>query len=198
MEENNLIKKVKSGDVKAFEILIKSYENTIYSICFKILKNETDAYDAAQEVCIKIWKQINKFEEKSKFSTWIYRIATNQCLDILRKNKNRKVVSINQNEEWALELEDTKINIEKQVEDAERLRVLKLALDELKNEQREIIIMKDINNLSYDEIAKNQNISLGTVKSRLSRARNALKNILQQDKEPFRSFWRHNNRKEGL
>ncbi|ONI45804.1 RNA polymerase, partial [Candidatus Epulonipiscioides gigas] len=147
---------------------------------------------------IKIWKQINKFEEKSKFSTWIYRIATNQCLDILRKNKNRKVVSINQNEEWVLELEDTKINIEKQVEDAERLRVLKLALDELKKEQSEIIIMKDINNLSYDEIATKQNISLGTVKSRLSRARNALKNILQQDKEPFQSFWRHNNRKEGL
>ncbi|WP_010168970.1 RNA polymerase sigma factor [Candidatus Epulonipiscium viviparus] len=198
MDESSLIKRAQSGDVGAFEVLIKNYESTIYRICFKVLKNEADSFDAAQEVCIKIWKQLGKFEEKSKFSTWVYRIATNQCLDILRKGKNKKVVSINQNEEWALELEDTKINIEKQVEDAERLRILKSALDELKKEYSEIIILKDVKNLSYEEIATEKNISLGTVKSRLFRARNALKNILKQDKEPFRSFWRHNNRKEGL
>ncbi len=196
-----LVIRVKSGDVSAYEELIKRYETTIYKICRKIL-DEHEAYDAAQEVCIKVWKQIDKFEEKSKFSTWVYRITTNQCLDIIRKKKNKKVVSINQinsdDENWELEIADTTVNIEKQIEDAERNKVLKMALDELKTEYKEIIILRDIQNLSYDEISNNLDISLGTVKSRLSRARNTLKNILLQDKEPFSSFWRHNNRKKGI
>lgn len=198
MDEGLLIKQAQNGDVEAFEILIKNYEHTIYSICFKVLKNEADAFDAAQDVCIKVWKQIKNFENKSKFSTWVYRIATNQCLDILRKEKNKKTLSIHQNEDWVLEIEDKKINIEKQLEDAERIRILKVALDELKKEHSSIIILKDVKELTYEEIAADQNISLGTVKSRLFRARTALKNILQQDKEPYRSFWRHINREGGL
>ncbi len=200
MDEQLLIKKAQKGDIKSFEKLILQYENIIYNICIKILKNEQEAYDATQEVCIKIWKQINNFEGKSKFSTWVYRIASNQCLDILRKQRNQKVVSIHQNttdDEWIMEVEDTTQDILKHIENIELQDTLKLALQELTPEHKSIIVLRDVQDYSYDEISQRLDISLGTVKSRLSRARQTLKNILLQDKEPFRSFWSQNNKKEG-
>ncbi len=201
MNEDKLIKKIKKGDSKAFEELIKQYETMIYNTCMKILKNEHEAYDAAQEVCIKVWKQIDKFEGNSKFSTWVYRIATNQCLDIIRKRKSQKVVSLevgNNDDEWSLEIEDTTQDILKHIENTEMVDALRLALNELKEEHRQVIILRDIEDYSYDEISQKLSISLGTVKSRLSRARQNLKNILLQDKEPFNSFWSQTSKEEVL
>ncbi|OON92029.1 MAG: RNA polymerase, partial [Candidatus Epulonipiscium fishelsonii] len=135
MEEHFLVKKAQAGDVVSFEELIRKYENVIFGICMKMLKHETEAYDAAQETCIKIWKQINKFEGNSKFSTWIYRIAVNQCLDMLRKNKRSKEVSFNQSgnekEDWFMEIEDIKENIGKYIEQIEMQAVLNQGLNEL-------------------------------------------------------------------
>ncbi|OON98283.1 MAG: RNA polymerase [Epulopiscium sp. Nele67-Bin004] len=195
-EEILLIKRVQKGDVHAYEQLIKNYESKIYNLCMKILKDEQYAYDASQEVCLKIWKQIGKFEGNSKFSTWVYRIASNQCLDMLRKNRN--VVHFNgDDDEWLLEVEDKTQNIVEHIENVELQNTLKIALDELKEDYRDIIILRDVKEYSYDQISDKLGVSLGTVKSRLSRARSSLKKILLQDKEPFKSFWSQNNIGKG-
>ena len=197
-EEALLIKKAKNGDVEAFEELIQQYEKTIYQLCLRMLKEPQEAYDAAQEVCIKVWRQLDTFEEASKLSTWIYRIATNQCLDLIRKNKRRAVeISLYQSDEQAHQEE--KITNKQSIWDdiseimaqKEMSEVLMQGISEMKEDYRAILILRDIEEKAYEEIAEILALSLGTVKSRISRARQALMKILEQDKEPYRSFFRH-------
>ncbi|MDF2612603.1 MAG: sigma-70 family polymerase sigma factor [Clostridia bacterium] len=200
--EIQLIKKAQSGDVSAFETIISSYEKVIYNICLRMLTKEQDAYDATQEVCIKIWKEIHNFKGESKLKTWIYRIATNQCLDRLRKTKNRQEISLfqqgeNEDEEWIIDKPSEQKNTEQIVENKALQDVLKQAISELKEEHKVIIVLRDLNDYAYDEIAEILNISLGTVKSRISRARLALKKILEQNKEPYKSFFVKKGNKEG-
>lgn len=198
--EEQLIKKIVSGNVQAYEQLINQYETKIYALCLHLLKDPEEAYDAAQEVCIKVWKQMGSFKGQSKLSTWIYRITTNQCLDILRKNKRKQQeVPLFTDEDLG---EEEKINVETDIwqdmstymAQKELGNVLKQGISELKEDYQVVIILRDIEQRSYEEIACILEISLGTVKSRLSRARSSLKKILEQNKEPYRSFFRHNNK----
>lgn len=201
--EKRLIKKAKAGDEASFEQLILHYEKSIYAICLRMLGQEQEAYDAAQEVCMKIWRQLHTFEGNSKFSTWLYRIATNQCLDHLRKLKlKREEVSLYQqnqegDEEWLLETPSVENTVEKHIEHYETQAILQKGLMELKEEYREIIILRDLQDHSYEELAHILDVSQGTIKSRLSRARAKLKEILTQEKEPYYSFFRQSIKKEG-
>ena len=163
-----------------------------------MLKESQEAYDAAQEVCIKVWRQLDTFKEESKLSTWIYRIATNQCLDLMRKNKRKAAeVSLYQSDEEPHQEE--KITDKQSIWDdmsemmaqKEMTEVLMQGISEMKEDYRAILILRDIEEKAYAEIAEILALSLGTVKSRISRARQALKKILEQDKEPYRSFFRH-------
>ncbi len=192
----------KHGDISAFEALISLYEKKIYNICLRILTNEQDAYDATQEVCIKIWKQLQHFKGESKLSTWIYRVATNECLDKLRKAKNRRQISLFQvtekdNEMKIINKSSENEHVENIVENKALQEILKQAVSELKEEHRVMIVLRDIHEYAYDEIADILSISLGTVKSRISRARLALKKILQQNKEPYKSFFVKKGNEEG-
>jgi RNA polymerase sigma-70 factor (ECF subfamily) len=201
--ELQLINQAKAGNTDAFETLIKSYEKSIYTICLRMLLSEEEAYDATQEVCVKIWRQLHIFKGDSKLSTWIYRITTNQCLDLLRKNKNKnkKEISLFQknddDEEWMIDQGNEKENVEKIMENKELKEILKEAIYQLKEDYKTVIVLRDINQYSYDEIAQILNISLGTVKSRLSRARASLRYFLEQTKEPYRSFFVKMSNKEG-
>lgn len=197
-EEALLIKKAQNGDIEAYEELIGQYEKTIYQLCLRMLKEPQEAYDAAQEVCIKVWRQLDTFKEESKLSTWIYRIATNQCLDLMRKNKRKAAeVSLYQSDEEPHQEE--KITDKQSIWDdmsemmaqKEMTEVLMQGISEMKEDYRAILILRDIEEKAYEEIAEILALSLGTVKSRISRARQALKKILEQDKEPYRSFFRH-------
>lgn len=201
--EQKLISRAQKGDPAAFEKLIIDYEKKIYNICLRMVKNEQEAYDLAQEVCVKIWKQLHNFEGNAKFSTWIYRIATNHSLDYLRKQKNKNEISLytkqaDSEEEKILDTPSKAKGPERQLEDMELQNIIKQGLLELKEEYRTIIVLRDIEDYSYDEIAEILELSLGTVKSRLSRARMALKKILMQNKEPYQSFFRQINKKEGI
>jgi len=200
--EIQLVNRAKLGDINAFETIISAHEKGIYTICLRMLSQEQEAYDATQEVCIKIWRQLHNFKGESKLKTWIYRITTNQCLDKLRKTKNKREISLFQtrvedDSEWVMDKPSEKENTEEIVEHKELQEVLKQAIAELKEAYRMIIILRDINDYSYDEIAEILNISLGTVKSRISRARGALKKILEQNKEPYKSFFVKKGNKEG-
>lgn len=198
--EEELINAILKGDLKAYEKLIGQYGKKIYALCLHLLKNPEEAYDAAQEVCIKIWKQLGTFKGNAKLSTWIYRMTTNQCLDILRKNKRKgQENSLFLDEETGEEeklIDQAAIwqDVSSHIEQNELREVLKQGIGELKEDYQAVIVLRDIEQRSYEEIASILELSLGTVKSRLSRARNALKKILEQNKEPYRSFFRHNNK----
>ncbi|MEG0501057.1 MAG: RNA polymerase sigma factor, partial [Cellulosilyticaceae bacterium] len=161
--EKKLIKLAQKGNSSAFEKLIIKYEKNIYNICLRMLNDEHGAYDAAQEVCMKIWRQLHIFEGNSKFSTWIYRIATNQCLDILRKYKNKNEISIyqtnkNSDDEWLLDIKDEKADIDKHMEQLALQDVMQIALSELKDEYKQVIVLRELQNQSYDEIGDILNI----------------------------------------
>ena len=195
-QEEKWMAEAKAGNLLAFEKLISHYEHKIYQICFHLLGDHHEAYDVSQEVWIKIWRQLDQFKGEAKIGTWIYRIATNTCLDWLRKQKKRQKVNVykgvnSDTEEKKVEKEHCTYweDISAQLLEKEKQQVLWQGIYELKKNHREIIVLKDIENYSYEEIAAILDLSVGTVKSRLSRARIQLKKILEQDKEPYQSFF---------
>lgn len=189
LPETELIKRCKDGDRNAFNELFAMYENKVINIAYGMLSDREDAYDAAQEVFIKVYKNIASFKENSSLSTWIYRITSNTCNDILRK-RQRSVgtVSINSTydeEEKDMELKDTAPTPAEFAEMTETQRAVREAISELSDEYREVITLCDIEDLSYDEISGIINCPVGTVKSRINRARNALKKKLSEKRELF-------------
>ncbi|MCX7885128.1 MAG: sigma-70 family RNA polymerase sigma factor [Caloramator sp.] len=173
MEERELIKRCQKNDIEAFEILILSYEKKIYNLCFYMLKNIEDAKDASQEVSLKIYRSIEKFKGESKFSTWIYRITYNTCMDYIKRRKDELSFDDIINSERHI---DSKV--ENIIENRELQHDIKRCILNLSNDFRTIIILRDISGLSYQEIADILNIEVGTVKSRLNRARESLRNEL--------------------
>jgi RNA polymerase sigma-70 factor (ECF subfamily) len=173
MDELELIEKCKNNDSEAFEKLIIMYEAKIYNLCFYILKNKEDSLDAAQDVCVKIYKSIAKFKGDSKFSTWVYRVTYNTCIDLVKKRKDDIPYD---------DFINSENNPENKVDGIIEARELKMEIKncimKLNDDFRTIVILRDIDGLSYQEIAGILNIEVGTVKSRLSRARETLKNEL--------------------
>ncbi len=187
VNENNLLHKARNGDVGAFEELTTAYYSKVYSICYRMLNNTEDAYEQAQETFIKAFKYIKDFKGNCAISTWLYRIATNVCLDFIRKNKKKKVISIEQNTFEDLQLKDSLISEnpgpEKVAETNAQKQAIKEAMDKMNEKNRLAIILRDFMGLSYDEISDTMKIPVGTVKSRISRARNELRELLCKDKE---------------
>ncbi|MDD3766584.1 MAG: sigma-70 family RNA polymerase sigma factor [Eubacteriales bacterium] len=187
MSENELIAKAAKGDISAFEQLVADYQSMVYNIALKLLCNTEDAADAAQDALIKVYRNIGSFNGKSKFSTWIYRITYNTCLDKMRKSKNQ---------EYEL-LDDTAVDTastpQSALMDKERAQIIQKAIYSLPHDQKTVIVMRDIHGLSYDEIADVLNCSLGTVKSRINRARIKLREMLSDYLEQKAHAKRHNN-----
>ncbi len=190
LNEKTLIEKIKKGDIDAFSDLVTRYEKKALNFAYRMLKNSEEAEDATQEAFFKVFDKIHTFHGKSSFSTWFYTILNNICLDILRKRTRRaEVVSISQtsndDNEYELQIEDTSDGPFEKLQKKDAKILLEQALSKLSNEHRAVIVMRDINDLEYEEIAKILNVSLGTVKSRISRARLALRKILEENKELF-------------
>lgn len=166
------IKRAAKGDVQAFEQLLEQYKNRIYTLIYRMLGNEEDAFDVAQEVWLKIYNSLPGFQGKAKFSTWIYRIAANASLDFLRKKRGNLVPLEEIRETEGKErTEDLVLSYETQGE----IRTLILALPP---KYREILVLRDMQGFAYEEIGECLGISLGTVKSRLSRAREQIRTLL--------------------
>ncbi|MGN0106556.1 MAG: RNA polymerase sigma factor [Hominilimicola sp.] len=188
MTENDLIKKCKRGSREAFNILFSRYQSQVVNIAYSMLSDREDAFDAAQEVFVRVYKNIESFKEQASFTTWLYRITSNVCSDILRKRqKDTNVVSINQfvDENKDMDIKDDSQTIEENMELSERQSAVRNAINELKEEYRVVITLCDIEGMSYDEMSNMLNIPTGTVKSRINRARNALKKILMKKRELF-------------
>lgn len=181
-----LVEQSRNGDVDAFEELIKDYKKIAYNIALRVLRNVEDAEDASQEALIKVYKSIQNFNMQSSFKSWLYRIVVNTCIDFKRK-KNINAVSIDENidlsgnKEFHIEIADDTNNPDLLIERNFNLRLINDAVGNLEDDFKTIIILRDIQGFSYSEISEILNCNLGTVKSRLNRARKSLKEILENE-----------------
>ncbi len=192
LQEEVIIRNAQNGDIEAFEEIVDLYQKLIYNIAFKMLGNSDDAMEASQEVFLRIYRAIKKFKFDSKFSTWIYRITTNLCLDIIRKNKVN-IVSIDKNVqtddgEIIREISDNTLSVENTVLRSEKVEIVRKAILQLQPEYRMVVVLRDIQGLSYSEISLSLELPEGTVKSRINRGRNELKNILKNKTELFSEY----------
>lgn len=179
--ERDLIERAQGGDESAFEALILACSKKAYNIAFRYLRNGEDAQDAVQESFIKLYRHLGSFNFNSRFDTWFYRIVVNVCNDILRKRKAHLELCDTgeraQDNEFNPDLTDSAANPEEQVIADERQRMLMACIDQLADEHRQVIILRDLNGFTYEEITVILSCSIGTVKSRISRARLKLREI---------------------
>lgn len=181
-----LVEQSRNGDVDAFEELIKDYKKIAYNIALRVLRNVEDAEDASQEALIKVYKSIQNFNMQSSFKSWMYRIVVNTCIDFKRK-KNINAVSIDENidlggnKEFQIEIADDTNNPDILIEKNFNSKLISDAVGRLEDDFKTIIILRDIQGFSYSEISEMLNCNLGTVKSRLNRARKNLKEILENE-----------------
>ncbi|GGG10973.1 RNA polymerase sigma factor [Paenibacillus abyssi] len=173
MVEPGLIRAAQSGDRDALITLLREIENHVYRTAYYILNNEQDAMDAAQEALIRIYTKIGSYEEKAMFKTWVQRIVTNICIDKFRRNK--PTVSIDEHEMVFKE----KQNVEDEVLSSYAAKDIREAIDKLPEHQRAVVVLRYMQDFSYNEIADSLDLPLNTVKSYLFRARQQLQSLLQ-------------------
>lgn len=190
MTDNEIIELCRKGDRDAFNLLMQEHQDRVFGMAYSLLSDYEDAKDASQEVFIKVYKSISSFKGQSAFTTWLYVICRNVCNDILRKRqKNGNIVlSLDDDESDNNPVKEIKSDApspEEQAELSETQRAVWDAINSLKLEHREILIYSDMQQLSYEEVAHILKCPVGTVKSRLNRARNALRKKLSDKRELF-------------
>ncbi|RKD23977.1 RNA polymerase subunit sigma [Ammoniphilus oxalaticus] len=172
MTEAELIRAAQTGDTDALIQLLREIENEIYRTAFYVLKNQQDAMDASQEALIRIYKNIKSYQAKAKFSTWTQRIVMNVCMDHFRRK--RDAVSIDEHE---FPLEDD-ANVEEEVQLSHMAKDIQDAINLLPSRQRQVVILRYLQDFSYAEISETLELPINTVKSHLFRARQQLKELL--------------------
>lgn len=180
-EDANLVERCLKGDEKAFEELLVKYRNPVYSICFRMVKNHSDAEDLAQDVFIRTFNVLDRYNPSYPFASWLYRITSNLCIDFIRRRRSG-IVSIDEpvsgsEGEMSRQIPADTIEPDRELENREMMEVLEQAIAELPEHYRIIVILRHQEQLSYEEISDNLGIPLGTVKARIHRARNMIKNI---------------------
>jgi len=188
--EETLIKRCKDGDLQAFEELISKYETKVFNITFRILGDYAEAEDVSQDIMVKVFKSIKGFKEQSSFYTWLYRITVNECMDMVKKRKKAVLYSIDspfetEDDEIKREIQDKGESVEEKVERNELRKYLAEAMNLLSCEHKTVIVLRDVQGFSYEEIAEIIKCPPGTVKSRINRARSELKDLLMKNKELF-------------
>jgi len=182
-EEMKIIKRVLDGDSDAFEEIVVANQNNVYRLAFKMTGNREDALDLSQEAFIKAYTNLHSFRGESRLSVWLYRLTYNLCLDFARKNSRAKIVSLSgrndDGEDFDIEIPDYRHVPEQKILQEEQGKIISESIEELPEKHREILVLREISDMSYSEIASLLNISEGTVKSRLSRARMLLVSILK-------------------
>ncbi|WP_432408886.1 RNA polymerase sigma factor [Wukongibacter sp. M2B1] len=188
--EKILIEKSINGDIESFEKLIEKYQVVAFNIAFRMIGNKEDASDMAQEALIKVFRSLKGFRGDSSFSTWFYRIVTNKCIDAIRKMKKVKTISLDkefegENGNYNIEIADNKYLPDKLYEVKEKKELVQTALKRVPEKYRTVLVLRDIQSFTYEEISEIANMPLGTVKSRISRGRSLLKEILIKETELF-------------
>ena len=183
MEEKQLIQQAAGGDSESFAQLVLRYQTQVYNLALRMVGNDADAQDLAQEAFVRAWRALASFQFSAQFSTWLYRLTSNICIDFLRAQKKRTTISLTvlqEDDAQQLDLRDPQLLPEEQMlEQAEREALAK-AIERLDPDYRRILLLRIVNDCSYQQIAQILGIREGTVKSRLSRAREQLRKNLAQ------------------
>ena len=190
--EQELVERAKRGDPDAFGQLVTDNEKRIYNLALRMTGSPEDAAELAQEAFLNAWRGLHRFQGESSFATWLYRLATNLCLDHLRTQKRRTqsmgpALSLDDEENGPVQVADQQLQPQEAVERSERRRALERGLASLPDHHRQVLIMRELSGLSYQEIAQVLDLDLGTVKSRIARARLSLRKILLEDGNFFDS-----------
>ena len=184
MTEQELVHSAQKGDTSAFGQLVEAHQSKIYSLCYRMTGNAEDAADLTQEVFLSAWRSLGSFQSQAAFSTWLYRLTSNACIDFLRKEKRRSALSLTtegeEEEGRELEVADQRFSPERELEQKEARRAVREGLAALSPEHRQVLVLREMEGLSYTEMAHLLDLEEGTVKSRLARARLALKDFLQK------------------
>ena len=184
-QEYLIVQRVLEGDTNAFEELVLEYEKKVYNVALRMLNNSEDAADMTQEAFIKAYNSLSGFRGDSKFSVWLTRIVSNLCLDFMRSRNRRPTVSLSMEDEDGedvqLDIADTSQSPEQLLERSLTRESVRRGLQSLPEDYREILLLREIQGLSYDEIAAALDIEVGTVKSRIFRARKRLCAFLLRD-----------------
>ncbi len=183
LDELALLRRARQGDVAAFEQLVLTYEKKVINLAYRLSGSREDAADLAQEALVRVYKSLDRFREQARFSTWLYRIVVNVCLDHQRSRKRQQTVSLDaplegNDGEVPRQIASDAVDPQEAAERSDLREAVQAAIGRLSGEHRTVLVMRDIQDMPYEEIGEVLGLPLGTVKSRLNRARQALKQEL--------------------
>lgn len=186
MTEQELVSRAKQGDQEAFSELVEANQNRIYTLALRMTGSPEDGADLAQEAFLRAWRSLPSFQGESNFSTWLYRLTSNLCIDFLRREKRRKAVTAavpldGEENSPPAQVPDHRFTPESELERRELRAAVDRGLAKLSDDHRQVLVLRELEGLSYVEIAGRLELEEGTVKSRIARARLALRNILLAD-----------------
>jgi len=180
----NEIKKAQKGDKKAFDSIITVYRQRIIDLCSRYMRRTDEALDMAQEVFCNAYGELKNFRYKSKFSTWLYRMTVNMCINRLKSLKRRRffetgsLTADEENNEKQIDVADARMPADKEMEEKDTRNIVLAELESLEPDEKSVIILREIEQVEYSEIAEIMKMPLGSVKSKLTRAREKLKQRL--------------------
>lgn len=182
-DEAELIERTKKGDTKAFGILVERYQRRVIGVAMAVVHNQEDALELAQETFVRAFQSVGKFESRSSFSTWLYRIAANIAIGFHRRERRHPTMRGEEAEDEIQRLPSKLGDSFKEAQRSEMSQRIRDALAELTPEHRAAILLREVEGLSYDEISEVMQCPRGTVMSRLHYARNHLREILKDFRE---------------
>ena len=178
LREQEWINAARAGDQDAFAELIQLYEKRVLALTQRMCKNPEDAAEAAQEAFFAAWQGLKRFRGESSFSTWLYRLASNACVDLLRREGRRQAAASLDDEDLNLDMPASLPSPQEEAERRELREQIEKGLQTLPPEYRAVLVLREIHQLHYEEIAEALGVDVGTVKSRISRRRKRLRGFL--------------------
>jgi RNA polymerase sigma-70 factor (ECF subfamily) len=183
-EDRVLIERCLKGEERAFEELLNKYKAAVFSICYRMVRNRTDAEDLSQDAFIRTFSVLDRYDPSYPFSSWLFRITSNLCIDFLRRRRG-DTISLDQPIAGAegdiqRQLPAGTVKPDREMETKEMMATLEEAITSLPEHYRIIVVLRHQEQMSYEEIAENLGIPLGTVKARIHRARNMIKEFFSK------------------
>ena len=184
--DEELVRSVLAGDRERFASLVERYQGRLINYLYRLVRNLDEAHDLAQEVFVRVYQALDRFDPQYRFSTWLFRVAQNAAIDVIRKRRFRLVPLSRPDDDggegsWEIELEAGGPGALETLETEERGARVRAAIEGLPWEYRELILLRHYGELAYEEIAEAKGMPLGTVKNKLFRARQMLKGVLEPE-----------------